>query len=148
MRVGYGYGRSVREFDDAGVERVRIDREGTDRLERTDLLRDGLHEGDTVVLLAKGDLGSGGELLMIRAELERLGVAVEVVEKERKRARPGPKALFDPDPEADTRARLLWKDTKYSASHVLKEIARITGYAGTDKQLRNALNHRYGGRTK
>lgn len=145
MRIGYGFNRSDNDFVNAGVDRVYIDTSKTDRLERFDMLLNGLRPGDTVVLLAPGDLGRGTDLRAARRRLEELAVAVEIAEapkpKEiRSRGRP---RRFAPSPENDKVIRELWyADGKIMMKHVLARATELCGVSVT----RNQLDHYYGPR--
>ena len=126
MRVGYGYNRIEKEFAHASCDRVWIDGQHTERQERSTMLGMGLRKGDTLVLLARGELT----------------VDVCPPEKDQPKPRGRPKK-FDPTPEQDEEIRRLWADpVMYTRAYVIMRATEITG-APVD---RNALYHRYGKR--
>ena len=144
MRVGYGFGRTSEDFGRARVERVYLDTAFTDRSERTDMLKIALRTGDTLVLLAMGDLGAGAGLRAIRRRLQDLGVTIEVLSPDEGEKRPpGRPAAYDPTPEQDERIRDLWyMDGVYTMKHVLQRAEEIYG----NPVSRNQLDNRYGPR--
>lgn len=142
MRVGYGINRSDRDFAKADVARLYIDTDRTERMERADLLQYGLRRGDTLVLLAAGDLGRGAELPAIRRILEERGVTTEIVQTKPKR-QPGRPPEFAPNDEQDRLIRGLWYSLGvFQMGHVLRRAEEIFG----SPVSRNQLDHRYGPR--
>lgn len=144
MRIGYGYGRTSEDFGRAKVDKLYIDTAFTEREERNDLLLRGLRPGDTLVLLAIGDLGAGKGLAAIRRRLREVGVIVEVFEQRSGDKRPpGRPAQFSPTPEQDEKIRELWyMDGVYAMRHVLQRAQDIYG----QRVSRNQLDTRYGPR--
>ena len=142
MRIGYGFNRASADFAKAKVEDLYIDTRDTDRGERADMLISGrLRRGDTLVLLAPGDLGRGAELRPLRILLAERGVTVEVqIEDSRPRGRPNE---FEPDPDQNKRIRKLWYAIGvYQLKHVMRRVEQIYG----GPVSRNQLDRRYGPR--
>ncbi|KRS17549.1 hypothetical protein [Roseovarius indicus] len=152
MRVGYGYKCTDNDFAAADVETIWIDHPGSERMERTVMLQHGLREGDTLVLLRASDLGVGGELPNIRRELERRNVKVETVPTDAKQEKPkrpvGNPGKFHLSDEDMPKAEKLWHGLQWSGPYVLRRVREMSGFKGTDRQLRNALNYRFGPRDK
>ena len=145
MRIGYGFRRTPADFTDANVERVYIDHPGTDREERSDMLRFALREGDTLVLLRRGDLGAGGEIPMIEQHLTDNEITLEISEAPAPESgKPGPKPKFDPSPEQDRKIKRLWHDPRNTQKYVLDRAAEIMGF----EVKRHHLTHRYKARMK
>lgn len=146
MRIGYGYGRVSEDFARAGVERLYLDTAFTDREERTSMLSQGVRPGDTIVLLAHGDLGAGAGLRAIRRRLEGMDVTVELVTGEAAGKRsPGRPSQFEPTPEQDKQIRDLWyADGVYTMKHVLQRAGDIYGKPVTRYQLDNRYGPRNG----
>ena len=144
MRVGYGKNRIEKEFAHADCDRIWIDGDHTDRRERSFMLGNDLRNGDTLVLLAKGDLGHGGELTIIYRALADRSIAVEVSKPPKADAKPrGRPRKFDPAPEADKEIAALWSDPLlYTPAYVMRRAEELTGAPVN----RNALFHRYGKR--
>ena len=144
MRIGYGLNRIEKEFADANCDQIWIDGQHTERQERSAMLATGLRNGDTLVLLARGDLGRGGELSIIYRALADRGIDVDVVKPfsekpKRKPGRPG----FSPTPEQDAEIKKLWADpVLYTLAYVIRRVEQITGHTVD----RNALYYRYGKR--
>lgn len=150
MRIGYGYKRQFRDFENANVERVWIDHPGTKRVERNDMFENGMRPTDTIVLLAPGDLGAGGEIPLLRSELARLGVKVEIAEglaqEHGQRGRP---ARFNPTDEQRKRLKRLYTNPLYGGGGVYEEACKMVGWEPTKKNkelIRNWLWRRYGKR--
>lgn len=144
MRIGYGFGRTSEDFARAKVDRLYLDTAFTDRSERTDMLRIGIRKGDTLVLLAHGDLGAGAGLRAIRRRLGDMGVEIELAQPASQTKRPrGRPASYDPNPEQDEQIRRLWyMDGVYMMKHVLQRAEEIYGKPVS----RNQLDNRYGPR--
>lgn len=143
MRIGYGFNRSSGDFVRARIDRLYIDTRDTERAERSDMLRVGIRSGDTLVLLAKGDLGRGAELPPIRRRLAERGVSIEVYKDDTERRAPGRPADFNPSPTQDKRIRSLWYDVGvYTLKHVIQRATEIYG----SPVSRNQLDRRYGPR--
>lgn len=143
MRVGYGYERAERDFGEASVDRVWIDTRSTDRMERAAMLEMGLRPGDTVVLLALGDLGRGTDLRAVRRRLEEMRVTVEVQSSTKEPKPRGRPRAFTPDAMQDRQIKKLWyADGMYTMQYVLRRTEEIMGQSVS----RNQLDHRYGPR--
>ena len=102
----------------------------------------GLRRGDTLVLLAKGDLGRGREITAVRRALSGRGVEIEIVGlggPPNPRGRPG----FSPSEEHDRELHRLWmKPALYTPGYVI-QAAEDRGHNVTRQQL----YYRYGSRT-
>ena len=116
------------------------------------MLQLGLRAGDTLVLLAKGDLGRGGELAMIRSSLKESGIAVEVAEHEAPPAKQRGRApAFSPNEDQDKTLKKLWHDVSYPGPYVQRRGCEMAdwGDSGENRtKMRNFLNNRYGPRVK
>ena len=143
MRIGYGYKRAEADFAHANVQSIWIDHPGTERNERTWVLRRALRRGYTLVLLSPGDLGAGGEIPMLRAELADRGVEIEICPADKLPAKRGPKPAFAPDPEQDAQISALWHSPDYSQAYVLRRASEIMGM----EVRRWHLTHRYKARS-
>ena len=145
MRIGYGYNRREEDFAHAECDDVYLDHTGTDRVERSRLLRGALRGEDTLVLLSRGDLGAGGELPQIRKSIAEMSVMVEVCPMPKPPTRaPGPPARFSPNLEQHTEIALFWHDLRYSGPYAVKRATEIMGFSVT----RNMLNHNMGTRSE
>lgn len=144
MRIGYGYRRRDSEFDGLDCERLYIDTPRTDREERAAMFRMGIRSGDTLVMLARGDLGYGRELQRLRIRLGEMGVTVEYAESPKKdRKPPGRPAVFEPSKDDDKAIQEAWHDEWTTVKGALGIAARL-GYQVEPHHLR----HRYGNRFK
>lgn len=149
MRVGYGFKRKRSDFDKANVEKVWIDHHGTGREERTDMLVVGIRPGDTIVLLAPGDLGAGGEIPLIRREMQERRVTIEVVPLTKETAPPGRPPAFKPDAELERRLKRLWTDGRYGGRYVLDKGCEAAGWKPTKanrEKMRMWLYNKFGAR--
>jgi len=145
MRIGYGYERAESLFSGLDVGRVLIDTNRTYRTERASLFTPGMmRPGDTVVLLALGDLGKGFGLTRFRAMLEAVGVELEICPPDVAHAKRGRPATFNPDDQQQDQIRTLWRDPAFTLAYVLKRTGEIMGY----EVRRHQLSHRYGKREK
>lgn len=134
MRIGYGYKRRHSDFEKANVERIWIDHPGTMRADRQDLFLSGLRPGDTLVLLAPGDLGAGGEIPMLRRELERMNVEIDIVPtKTGEAGTPGRPGRFNPTKEQLSRLKRLYTNPAYGGGHVYTEACKMVGWKPTKK---------------
>ncbi len=147
MRIGYGYNKAESDFASANVDRVYLDTKTTDRMERSEMLRRGLRGGETLVLLAKGDLAAGTDVRSVNRKLVELGVTVEVIEApsdkpKRPRGRP---AQFAPSARADKHIRALWYEPAFhKAAFVQKRAEERCGHPVTRLQLDNRYGPRDG----
>lgn len=145
MRIGYGFGCTPSDFSGVNVEKVYIDHPGTDREERSDMLRYALREGDTLVLLRRGHLGAGGEIPMLEQHCQQHGIEIEVADvPEPERGTPGRKPAFAPSPDQDRKIKRLWHDARNTQKYVLARASEIVGM----EVKRHHLTHRYGARIK
>lgn len=145
MRIAYGYRRAEKDFAKADVETIYIDTPKSDRNERREMFQGGgMRHGDTLVLLAKGDLGYGRELKRMRERLEEMGVSIEYVEAIEVEAPTRPRGRpvgFNPTPDHDREIKEAWHDEDRVGSYAIKVAAR----RGYDIQTHH-LKHRYGNR--
>lgn len=140
MKHFYGYQRSTADAPD-GCERVWLDDKTTGRQERDDMIK-AVRDGDTVALIAPGDLGHGRELSGLRALIEGKGVTIVVHEPEMIPAPRGRPRLFQPDHQQDKKIRTLY-ESALEMHHVLDRAREIMG--GWPVQ-RHHLRARYGKR--
>ncbi len=141
MKTGYGYRRDCQPLLDAGAEKCYIDGAKTERMERMDCLRD-LRKGDVLILLTLADLGAPRERENLLAEIKRRGATVEVAGVAAPRREV--KHAFNPTPEQAKQIAALWHDVTVPGPYALRRAAKI--YDG--EVDRNALNYRFGARTK
>ncbi len=143
MRIGYGYERPELLFNRLDCDRVLIDTSKTHRLERASLFAPGmLRAGDTLVLLALGDLGRGFGLSKFQAMLERHGVGIEICPPEKAEGMRGRPRKFNPDGNQDDQIRTLWRTPAYTLAYILKRASEIMGH----DVRRHQISHRYGKR--
>lgn len=142
-RIGYGYNRAARAFQAAAVDDVFIDTDRTGRSEREVLLRVGLRRGDTLVLLAAGDLGSGKGLRNIRAALEARGVSVEVSKPKGGDApvmgRPPAARLADDEWK---RLERMWRDPATDGAYLITQGCKVMGLNPAAQADREKARHR------
>lgn len=143
MKVAYGYNRSPRDFAPYECDRLFLDDAATARQERMDMmdcLKPGA--GDTLFLLARGDLGRGHELAKLTADLADAGVTLDIAQA------PPPKSMgrprkFDPTEEQAKRLSALWRSSM-PLSHVLVRAGEIVGA----EVKRHQMIYRFGSRWK
>ena len=128
MKVGYGYNRSPRDFAPYECDRLFLDDAATGRQERIDLMDclDKPGERDTLVLLAKGDLGRGHELAKLLVDLDAANVTLEIIQA------PPPKPMgrsrkFELTAKQAKRLERLWRSS-LPLSHVLVRAKDITDF--------------------
>lgn len=144
MRIGYGFNRREEHFAHADCERLWLDFDRTDRVERAEMLVMGLRKGDTLVLLARGDLGRGAELPPIRQLLAERSVMVEICPSSSPPSRPvGAPPQFNPTSEQWDRIAAFWHDQRYSGPYARKRASEIMGFDVS----RNMLNYKMGTRS-
>lgn len=131
-RIGYGYRRHEREFKDANVDVVFIDFPKDNRGERYAAFAASF-PGDVLVLLSKGELGTGGELPMLRTYLRERGVTVEICAPEKTAGSPGRTPTFEPTDEQREKLAAWWsgKDMLYGPE-VLRRLIRMAGREDSD----------------
>ena len=140
MKIGYGYERAEALFDSLGCERVYLDTPGTYRTERAAMFKPAaLRLGDTLILLALGDLGRGFGLTKFQQMLEDRGISIEVYPVEKIEGLRGRPRKFDPDGNQDDLIRTLWRTPAYTLAYVLKRAGEIMGH----DVARHQLSHRY-----
>lgn len=142
LRHFYGYKRQPQDAPD-GCDETWLDWPGTERQERDDMLL-ALRPGDAVVVLAKGDLGTGREIPAMVEAIQEAGAVMEIFTPEKAPpARQGRPPTFDPTPEQDAKIRRLYH-SRVVLSHVLKRASEIMGY----EVKRYHLTNKYGARWK
>jgi hypothetical protein len=141
-RIGYGYERQERDFAHAGCDLVYIDSEKTNRCERTELFRLGLRDGDTLVLLARGDLGKGRQVTGFIQEAERRGAAVRVAKRPPERPAHRPRG-FEPPENEDAEILAMWKNP---VMHTTQSAINRAERANGGPVSRGQMYYRYGGR--
>lgn len=143
-RIGYGFNRREKEFDGLRLDKLFLDFKGGDREERS-AMWSACRPGDTIVMLAKGDLGRGGELLLLRSQIAERGVTIEVASIDAEPAgKPGAPTVFAPDDKQRARLKRMWTDGMYSRGYVLGQLLEMAGWpddAESRKRARNWLNH-------
>lgn len=149
MIHGYGINRDPDDLRQQGAEKLWIDTDTSGRQERTDLINVALRDGDTVIVLARADLGHGREIPMIEDILARKGVTVRVADLPKPAPRPpGPAPSFRPTLKQERRLRHYWHGP-FRARDALSQACEIMGREDTDAErarLRNALNKHLGTR--
>lgn len=147
MKFGYGINRTIAELEKAGAERCYIDHDGSRRTERNQLFAD-LRKGDTVILLARGDLGRGRETERLEALIADAGATVEAKEPpDGARKPPGPKPRFNPTPEEHRRVQHYWQG-HLSRPEARRQIEKIMGMPVSDSQLNRHIGPRRPNRSK
>ena len=143
MKVAYGYNRSPRDFTPYGCDRLFLDDAATGRQERMDML-DCLkpNAGDTLFLLAKGDLGRGHEIKKILADLDEANVTLEIAQAPPPKPKGRPRK-FDPTEDQAKRLSALWRSSM-PLSHVLVRAGEIVGA----EVKRHQMIYRFGPRWK
>lgn len=148
-RIGYGWKRHENEFKHANVDRIFIDFPSDDRGRRYTAIA-ACFPGDTLVLLAKGDLGFGGEIPMLRTQLREHGVTVEVCEPDKSKGSPGRKPTFDPTKEQLSDLTSWWSgDNMLYGPEVYRRLMEMDGRADNDENrawAKNWLNSNIGTR--
>jgi len=140
-RIGYGYERSDRSFKGHNCDLVVIDTKGTQRDGRRDVMQR-LREGSTLVIFSWKELAPGRLKEPMQAELDRMGVTVELLEiPDKPTVKPSQRGLSG---EAKAHALPMWrKPTIYSVEYVRDSLNR----AGLGVFTRNQLNYALGPRT-
>lgn len=139
MKIFYGYKRRPDDAPD-GCDQVWLDDAKSERQERFDMML-GLRDGDTVVVLARSDLGRGAETKAIEAAIKNTGAKL-VIDAPEVMPRPvGAPAKFNPAPEADAKIKALYHGYNVM-SYVLR---RASDLAGMDVKAHH-LKRRYGNR--
>lgn len=143
MRLGYGINRTPAELRKAGADRVWIDTNHSDRMERADLFTNGLRAGCVLVLLSRSDLGRGKEIERFEGLAAKIGVSIEIVEppKSPGKLRPGPVPKFNPDDQQRARIEHYWHGP-FKRSEAKRQASEIMGYEVTDNMLNRALGPR------
>lgn len=141
MKVGYGYNRSPRDFAPYECERLFLDDAATNRQERVDLMQC-LRDGDTLILLSKGDLGRGHEIAKLLADLEAVSVVLQIIQAPPAKPQGRPRK-FAPTDEQAKRLESLWRSS-LPLSHVLVRAQEITG----QNVKRHQMIYRFGSRWK
>lgn len=128
---------------DAGADRVWVDHKGSARLERAELFTNGLRKGDTLLLLARADLGVGKEVPRFEALAAQIGAEIEVVEPAAPpgRLKPGPKPKLDPTADQMARCLHYWRGP-WKRSEAMRQISEVVGFDVTASQCNRALGPR------
>lgn len=140
-RIGYGYNRQEKDFAGHRVDRVWLDNHKTERLERSDALELAARPGDTIVVLARGDLGQGAEIPRIIKFIEGRGLTLEIVEnaKPEPAAKRGRPTNFKPSALQSRRLRNHWLGVS-KASHVYGLLLGMADWEDTPKNRQRARN--------
>lgn len=111
MKIGYGFRRNAKDLEALGAEKVWIDI-SRDRPERSDMFKlGGLREGDTLLLLSLRDLGGSPPAdTRWKAEVEKMGVTIEIAQLDKPPARMGRPKVYKPTPDQFRRHRAIWLD--------------------------------------
>lgn len=137
--------RSPMDLRAAGAERVWIDTDDSERVERADLFTLGLRRGFTLVLLSRSDLGVGREIERFEKLAASLGVTIEVFDPPKPvetPKRPGPKPKFDPTPEQRARIAHYWHGP-FTRAEALRQAADIYRAPVTVNQMNRAFGPRF-----
>jgi len=148
MKIAYGHNRSDTDFAHAEPDKLFLDHTGTDRQARRDMIECDLDQDDTLILLAPGDLGAGGELPALRKRLADMGVTIQVDPGPTPpKGKPGPRPSLTMTDEQRNRVLPYWQSPGlYTPGYVFNLVRDLTDYSGTDTQLRQALNYQLGPR--
>lgn len=139
MKIFYGYKRKPEDAPD-GCEQVWLDDAKTNRQERFDMML-GLRDGNTVVMLARSDLGRGAEVKAIEAAILACGAKLEVDAPEVMPKPVGAPAKFNPIPDADAKIKALYHGYNVMR-YVLERASKLTGM----EVKAHHLKRRYGNR--
>lgn len=141
-RIGYGYNRPDRDFRAHGCDIVVIDTKASKRAGRGDVMQR-LKAGDTLAIFSWKELAPGRLKATMQAELDALGVAVEILDiPPRPKIKPDTRGMSD---EAKAAALLMWqKPTIYSVDYIQYALQRGGHGAFTRNQLNYALGPRGG----
>ena len=139
-RIGYGYNRPDRDFKAHNCDLVVIDTKASKRVGRGDVMQR-LKRGDTLVIFSWREVAPGALKATMQAELDRMGVAVELLDIPPKpKVKPDARGMSD---EAEAHARPMWhKPTIYSVEYIQDDLDR----AGYGRFSRNQLNYKLGPR--
>jgi len=115
------------------------------RMERNDLIGFALHEGDTLCLAARSDIGRGREVPILIERIEAMGVSVKIMGgSERPKAKPGRNPRLVVTDEQRAQICTLWR-SGLDQSYVLERAAEI---GGVETVTRNQINRLCGPRHK
>lgn len=147
-RIGYGFGRSPRDFDGLDCATLWLDGPQTDRSERETMLRLDVRDGDVIVLLAPGDLGAGRGLANIKALIAEKGATIEIAEREPRA--PGRPPACDLTDEQAARFGGMWRDLAVDGGYIVTKACEAAGVDPKDRRarhrLRQMLTRRFGAR--
>lgn len=143
MKLGYGMNRDPRDLRKAGAERVWIDTDTSERMERADLFANALRPQSVLVLLSRSDLGRGREIERFEALAAQAGARIEIAEPPRPagKLKPGPAPKFDPTDAQRARVAHYWHGP-FKRGEVLRQASEIMGYEVTSNMLNRALGPR------
>lgn len=139
-RIGYGYERPDRDFKGHDCDLVVIDTKATQREGRRDVM-DRLRSGDTLVIFSWKELAPGALKAAMRAQLDAMGVTVELLDIPPKpTVTPSRRGMSD---DAKAEARTMWHEpTKFSVEYIQNHLARKDLGTYSRNQLNYALKRR------
>lgn len=131
-----------------GADKTYADYKGTHRRELTDLLdRDGLREGDTLLVRAVSDLGQGQESVRHQKRIAEIGATLEVVPGGEAKKLVGRPARLKPTDEQQQHLCSLWYSPA-PVDHVLDRAKDIMGSEVTRNHLNRWCGPRDGSKKK
>lgn len=139
MKIFYGYNRRPEDAPE-GCDQVWLDDAKSERQERFDMML-GLRDGDTVVALARSDLGRGAETKAIEAAIQNTGAKLVIDAPEVMPKPVGAPAKFNPSPDADAKIKALYHGYNVMP-YVLRRASDLTGM----EVKAHHLKRRYGNR--
>lgn len=139
-RIGYGYNRPDRDFRGHDCDLVVIDTKSDNRAGRIDVMQ-ALKPGFTLVIFSWKEFAPGRLKATMQAELERMGVTVELLAIPPKpKVQPTGRGVSD---EAKAEALTMWhKPTMFSVDYIQSHLTR----RGFGTYSRNQLNYALGPR--
>lgn len=147
MKIAYIYNRPSAVVAEWGVDKVYIDAPGTMRMERKEMIHvGGIRQGDTLVLAAMSDLGSGSVGSAFAELIKSKGVKIDVrpIPQERAKQKPPRAPRLRPTDAQKRQICALWS-SGLEQSHVRYRAAQIVG---SETVTRNQLNRLCGPRFK
>jgi hypothetical protein len=150
MKIIYMHKRHISDADGLDADKVFADDESTRRIERAAMIDGGgLREGDTLYLRALSDLGQPSEAGRLKAMIERMGVAVQVIPMppQPKPPRPLRKVWLSPDDGQKDRLCTLWFSS-LPPGHVLERAKDVMGRPVSRAQMNRLCGPRDGSNKK
>lgn len=142
-RVAYGFKRSDKDFDHVKYDALFLDDAVTRRADWHDMISNGLLEGDTLIVLAEGDMGQGKGLLSIKASLARHNVTLEVAGLPVKPAKARRRGKhWKPTDEVRAKVCHYWQNPLYSRDYVRNKANELGEGWLTDNQLNTGCGPR------